>query len=448
MIEYLTMTPAPSEPKHSTLHAPLAVYSEAELQALYEEILASGALGRSKVYGQLLSFLLQAARENRQPKEVEIAIDVLGRSTDFDVGKDSVVRVYIHQLRKRLKTFYDRHRPDTQMQLVIPKGQYTIAVEKMQTTPSLPAHRPEPQASSSSLYRWRTHLLIGLLAIALFINAALLGINRDRSDTSTIDGLDQHPMWRSVLEDDMPILLVMGDYYIFGELDQFGRIERMVREFDINSRDDLTQLFMEDSSAAARYRDLDMTYMPEGSAYALTQIAPVLHAADKRMNVTMMSRLSTADLRSNHIIYIGYISALDKLNNLFFAASGLQLGRSYDELFNRGTQEFYSSDAGLPEQGQSFRDIGLLATFPAANNNQFILITGTRDAGVMHSAQVAGNPNLLQQLDESLSLQQDRPFASMEGLYEVFGLDRMNFDANLIYSNELDPARIWRRQEQ
>jgi len=78
-----------------------------------------------------------------------------------------------------------------------------------------------------------------------------------------------------------------------------------------------------------------------------------------------MSDLTTSDLRSNHIIYIGYISALDKLIDLAFAASGLKIGRSYDELLNLDTGRYYTSDAGLPEAGQQFRDYGFFATFPA-----------------------------------------------------------------------------------
>lgn len=431
----------------SALRTPLSVYSELELQAQRDAIVGSGALGRSRVYEQLLDHLLQAAREGRQPKEVELAIDVLGRGSDFDVGKDSVVRVYMHQLRKRLHSYYEQYAPNAESKLVIPKGQYTIAVQQNRVTAS-----PETAPAALAPGSWKSArmarpaaVLAAILIAALLLNALLL-LNDSRDPPDTTEILADHPMWQPMFDDDLPVLMVMGDYYIFGELDEFGRVERMVREFDINSRDDLTERFMRDSDSIERYRDLDMTYMPEGSAYALTHIAPLLRATGKRMRVTMMSRLSTADLRNNHIIYIGYISALDKLNNLYFAASGLQLGRSYDELYDRRSQRFYTSDAGLPDQGQAFRDIGLLATFPAANRNQFVLITGTRDAGVMHSAQVATDPALLRELDDHLHPRED--FASLEALYEVFGLDRMNFDANLLYSETLDPARIWRRQQQ
>jgi hypothetical protein len=241
---------------------------------------------------------------------------------------------------------------------------------------------------------------------------------------------------------------VMGDFYIFGELDEQGRVNRMVRDFSINSRDDLGDLFMRDNQARERFLDLDMTYMPEGSAYALARVVPVLERSGKRAQITMMSRLSTADLRSNHIIYIGYISALDKLSNLYFSASALQVGRSFDELYNRHSREHYISDAGLPGQGQAFRDIALTATFPAANGNQFLLISGARDAGLTQSAQVLTDTALLGALEDTLrgDASQQRS-DSFEAVYEVYGLDRMHFDANLRFVRELDPTRIWPRLE-
>src|SRR5690606_39106559 len=154
-------------------------------------------------------------------------------------------------------------------------------------------------------------------------------------------------------------------------------------------------------------------------------------AMNKRVNVTMMSRLSTADLRNNHIIYIGYVSAMSKLNNLYFSASGLMPGRSFDEIYEKATGVYHTSNAGLPEQGQQFRDLALLASWPASNGNQFMLLAGTRDAGLMHSAMVAGSGRRLQEL----SLNASFSLTSFEALFEVYGIDRMNFDASLLYQN-------------
>jgi hypothetical protein len=413
------------------------VFSPAELQNLAQKIEASGALGRSKIYVALLEYLLNAATTGKSPKEIEIALDVLGRNSSFDVTRDSVVRVYIHQLRKRLDEYYLKHDSSAPYRIVIPKGQYTIAVMPV-TDPATAA--PEGLRFKDAL-TWRTGLLASFIVLLAANLISLL--SRAPSIESPVAQLAQHQMWSAVLDDDIPVLLVMGDYYIFGELDESGRIDRMVRDFNINSPQDLNSLFMSEPDLSNKYMNLDLNYMPEGSAHALASIMPILQWGGKTVNVTMMSKLSTTDLRSHHIIYIGYISAFDKLARLIFASSGLQTGRTYDELYNRGSGEIYSSDAALPTRNQPFRDYGLISTFPAPTGNQFIVIAGTRDAGLMHTAQIALDKAQLDAIEYSLQLPYSQSSASFEALYEVFGFDRTNFDANLIYSRALDPRRIW-----
>ena len=245
------------------------------------------------------------------------------------------------------------------------------------------------------------------------------------------------------LGDEQSILLVLGDYYIFGELNANGNIARMVREFNINSRNDLEELQFTDFERAENYLDLDLSYMPEGSAFALARIVPILEESGKSVNITMMSDLTTADIRESHIVYIGYISALEKLTDMTFAGSGLQIGRSYDELLNTKTEEYYTSDAGLPEEGEPFKDYGMFSTFPASTNTQVVLISGMRDAGMMHTAQALSDSDALDDLIVSIDNDTDEALASFEALFEVFGVDRVNFDANLVYAGLLDANQIW-----
>ena len=157
----------------------------------------------------------------------------------------------------------------------------------------------------------------------------------------------------------------------------------------------------------------------------------------------MMSDLTTSDIRDNHVVYIGYISGLEKLTDIAFSGSGLRVGRSFDELLNAQTQEYYTSDAGLPEEGQPFKDYGMFSTFPVSSETQVVLISGMRDAGLMHTAQALSNSDALDDLVVSIENDTDEALASFEALFEVLGMDRMNFDANLVYTNLLNADQIW-----
>lgn len=418
---------------------PDQVFTPQELAQLITHIKESGELGRSRIYSSLLDYLLQCSRENRTPKEIEIAMDALGKGADYDASRDSTVRVYIHQLRKKLDSYYETHAPDVRYRIIIPRGQYGIAAIDQQAASDTHAAQP---GDSHRFGTGRLGLGIGLVvALLLTLNLASLLWLRGEGTRTAPAAFAGSGVWQAILDDDLPIMLVMGDYYIFGELNEQGNIGRMVRDFTINSSDDLEDRHFSDWETTHNYQDLDLSYIPEGSAYALARIIPILSASGKRFHVAMMSDLTTVDLRENHIIYVGYISALDKLTTMVFAASHLQVGRSYDELLNVQTGRYFTSDAGLPEQGQRFRDYGLFTTFPASSENQILVISGMRDAGLMYTAQALSEPETLTELDRLTAT----GAASLEALFEVYGVDRMHFDGRLVYSDNPDPALKWRR---
>lgn len=409
-----------------------------ELNALCKRIIVSGILGRSKHYSALLEYIVKCSVAGKTPKEIELAVEVLNRGENFDASADSTVRVYVHQLRKKLDSYYKSYELDAAYRIVIPKGQYTIAAEKRKAHIFV-ASQDSVQGIAPNL---NTKLLVTAVVLLLVNLIYMISSNQDNSVQAS-QVIAEHPVWNSILQDDQPILLVVGDYYIFGELNANGNIARMVREFNVNSRNDLEDLQFTDFERAENYLDLDLSYMPEGSAFALARIVPILEESGKPVNITMMSDLTTADIRENHIVYIGYISALEKLTDMAFAGSGLQIGRSYDELLNTKTEEYYTSDAGLPEEGEPFKDYGMFSTFRASTDTQVVLISGMRDAGLMHTAQALSDSAALDDLIVSIDNDTDEALASFEALFEVFGVDRLNFDANIVYAELLDASQIW-----
>jgi len=412
------------------------VFSAADLRALCIRIVASGVLGRSKHYLAMLEYLVECSVANKTPKEIELATEVLGKPAEFDVSTDSSVRVYVHQLRKKLAAYYEDNELDSTYQLAIPKGKYSLA--------AVPRAVIAESGLASVLGLNFNSALLGLAVLLLGANLVYMFSEEGGPSSPPSQIAATHPVWKTVLNDDQPILLVMGDYYIFGELNANGNIARMVREFNVNSSSDLEDLQFSDIQRTENYLDLDLSYMPEGSAFALAKIVPILQNSGKTVNITMMSDLTSADIRSNHIVYIGYISALEKLTTMAFAGSGLRLGRSYDELLNSRTEEYYTSDAGLPEEGEPFRDYGMFSTFPASIDTQVVLITGMRDAGLMHTAQALSDASSMDDLVVAIDSDTDEAVASFEALYEVYGVDRLNFTANLVYTNLLDITQIWR----
>jgi len=141
-------------------------FNSEDLQALTDRIINSGVLGRSKTYGAILRYLVECSIAGKTPKEAAIAVDVLGRDAEFDVSRDSIVRVHIYHLRNKINQYYARYGKQEKYRLNIPKGQYII-------TTSLNEEAEEPARGMTGKPLGRqsvTPLLAALASILLLLN--------------------------------------------------------------------------------------------------------------------------------------------------------------------------------------------------------------------------------------------------------------------------------------
>jgi len=412
-----------------------------------QRILASGVLGRSRFYVALLEYLVACGEREHTPKEIEIAAEVFNRGEEFDPSQDSMVRVYAHNLRQKLQQFYAEQGRDQPQQITIPKGEYRIALLTVQAPEAaIPAVVP---ASVAGARTGAARRRLPLAFAAVLVVGLAAGVYLDRLWSAAHDpaaesyrALAASPLWSAIADDDLPVTMVVGDYYIFGERDRYGNVTRMVREFEINSSRDLDDRFMLDPDSADIYVDLELTYLPTSTAFALRDLFGVLLAAGKQIRVVPSSKLDTAAIRSSHVVYVGYLSAMGMLGDFVFSGSDLMLGETYDELVLRGTGERFVSEAGLPTGLGSYRDYGLFATLAGPAGNQLVFVAGMRDEGLMQTAEAASSPSMLAANVAAITGEDGSVPPAFELLYEVAGLDRTNLDAMIVHAAPLTQSRI------
>jgi hypothetical protein len=283
-------------------------------------------------------------------------------------------------------------------------------------------------------------LVAGGIAIGMALESR---VEPTTSTLSNNDAIAASPFWKPLFDDDLPLLVVVGDYFILGELDAQGNVQRLVREFSINSSHDLDELFMYEPDLMQKYMDLDLTYLPRSAAAAMRSVLRVLYTSPKPVRTVSMSELNVADFKTNHVIYIGYVSGLDKLQHFVFASSELAVGETFDELVLEATDKIFASGAGLPSYGRNYRDYGLFSTFPGPSDNQFIVIAGTRDAGLMQTAQFVTEPASLAAAEREAETRDFAATGAVEILLEVTGFDRTSLNAMIVHSAGLDYHTIW-----
>ena len=412
-----------------------------QLAARADRIRASGLLGRSGQLSRLFDYLVECSVLGKSPKEIDIAVEALGRGAEFDVTQDAVVRVYVHKLRRRLEEFYNGSGSGETQRIAIARGEYRLSLESNQAAAEKP---PASEAAipvvrpAGAVRNW----VIAALMVSVALNLALFAFGhfwRSPAEAS-LARVRADPIWAPLLADDLPIVVVVGDYYIFGETDESMNVTRMIREFSINSHRELEEYTQDHPEVADRYMDLGLTYLPTSVAPALRELMPVLAPAGKRLRVVLASEMTPDLLTRADIVYVGYLSALGMLRHVVFSGSQFAIGDTYDELIDRKSGHHYVSQSSSLWRGDpSYRDYGYFATFAGANGNHVVVVAGTRDVALANTAEAAAHPQSLQALATAANGHRD-----FEALYEVYGMEGTNVASKLLTTVPLNTAALWR----
>lgn len=386
-------------------------------EAQVVRVRASGILDRSHGLARLFDYLADPARQGRPLREAEVAQDVFGR--DLDLAGDASVRVYVHRLRRKLDDFYGKAGAGEPHRLAIPVGDYRLAVTQVSAVAGPASAVPRP--------RW----VGALIAAAGLLVAANLGgwwvVARETAPTRDLARIAATPLWADIGRD-RPVLVVVGDYYIFGDTDYGHEPKRMVRAFEINSPTDLDAWLMDNPQLQGRYIDLDTYYTPVGATLALREIMPLVRQAAggiDRVRLITASHLTPDLMKTNDIVYVGYLSALRVLQAPVFERSRFAIGATFDELVDRKTGKTFVSGAGTASSDRANRDYGYLAAFEGPSGARVLIVAGNRDIGVMQIAEIAADRKMLATLKPVAG-------APFEVLYEVEGVGRTNLSATRV----------------
>lgn len=125
---------------------------EAEILAHVEALLSNRRFAAAERNGRFLRYVVEQTLEGKadEIKETVIAMEVYGRSGDYDPKSDSIVRVEATRLRQKLRTYYENEGQSQAIRIHLPTGTYVpqferVAVAEIESDPS---ETPEPQAAS------------------------------------------------------------------------------------------------------------------------------------------------------------------------------------------------------------------------------------------------------------------------------------------------------------
>lgn len=405
-----------------------------QLEIHAARIRSSGILARSTHLHSLFEYLYQCCLTNKTPKELEIAIEGLGREESFDVTQDALVRVYMHKLRRKLDEFYSDEGKTFPQRLQLPKGEYRFVLQPQSSEPvepnNIPANLVQPKRRISNPFS--NGMISALTLVLIMINASLIyfwpaSTNLAQARSSTL--------WQPFIAGDKPTLLVVGDYYIFAESDSNTNVNRLVRDFDINSPIDLASYLQLYPEQAEHKFDVGLSYLPTSAAQVVNKISPIVFDPQHPVQMVVASRLTAEQLRNSNIIYIGHISGLGSLYDQVFTRSHFAVGDGgFDELLDKETGTRYINTRGIPGAPiNSQQHYAYLSRFKGPANNYFIIIAGLRDAGLVELGNIISDISALRHLEN------ENPSPYFEAIFQANAVGQNIGMAQLISIKPLSP---------
>ncbi len=343
-------------------------------QKILNRILSSEQFSSSDFDKELLSWLVQSALDSRKVKETTIAIEVFGKSHDFDPSSDSIVRSHIYSLRKKLDVYYLTDGKSDKFRLSIPKGHYKAEFIKQQQK----LNTSQTFNVKTSLCYISLILLIGTTTGLFYTLHKYLEFKNHLENHTSIDS--DNDLIKPFLKSSKPLILTYGDYFGFYEKLDSHPGNKRVRISTVNTEADLQVYLKKNPDAQLKATDIRTRFIGNTSIEIVSNILTYYKLLKPDFQYKPTSLLQDDDFQNNNILYIGPLKSVDPLEPfiepLNYKTNLVDYILIHKEDPNQQLERILTEDFES-ENIQFERDYGIIARLPMTGTNNTLLLLST-----------------------------------------------------------------------
>ncbi|GAA4235553.1 hypothetical protein GCM10022291_17770 [Postechiella marina] len=379
--------------------------------SIVDGIIASKSFGRSDTYANMLKYLVTCSLEANIPKETTIASEIFGKER-FDPSQSTLIRVYIYNLRKKLKKYYENEGINDEVFLEIPKGSYEVKFTKK-----------VKEKKAIGLKKWHILLLLSFVIIpTIFINYKPNKI----SNTA---------LWTNILKNDKSTMLVLGDLFIYNEKDSIKGGLKTIREPEINSIEEFETLVLPKHNKPTDVEPLTYAFLIRNSVTWVKDLSKVFFQVDKDFIIRTMSRFNPKELSDNNLIVVGMLKTLGIFKD-YLGNEGFTLNKSELKYTDEKTNQTYKyTPKGNADEYHT--DYAVILKVKGPNNNNIILFGGIWDTGASQSLKHFTDLKLAKDLENTMLEKFGKIPENYKILFEVSGVDRMELNSKILHLEEI-----------
>lgn len=395
-----------------------------KIQKYLNKILKSNEFSDSEKYQELLEYLVKRTLCGDIPKEVTIANDVFDKPIDIYKKHGSQVRVYVHNLRMNLDSYYQHEGRNDKILLEIPKGHYKVNFEKRKTGNQFT----------------KKNIIIALNIIALIIlflvDFFLIKHYKNQFPESK---LTASPVWKDLLTSKEPVMVVIGDYYLYKAENVFG-IDRhlYIRDFNINSDTDFVKNVSNFEIDNEIVRKSNHTLLGKYAPWSIYNITKLFNYNNKEFELKLSSNLQWQDINKYNIIFIGTFKSLGIVNELISDLNfSYQVHPNRLNYFDPKTDSVFTYITTSSSIHSAYEnDYSVVAKLPASEQTSIIIFGSTRDIGCIAMVDYLTNHSTLTSFSKKYGLSVPKN-SYFESVFKIQGFERNVNDIGVLHFNKI-----------
>lgn len=391
-----------------------------EWRELLHRVAAAPRFQKSKRLRELLLYLGEHSLHDPAYtlREQEIGVDVFGRSADYDTSHDTLVRVQVSQLRKKLQEHFNEEGRDETLIIEIPKGNY-VPVFRPRVDALLetaPAHAPYLPPQTARPQPRRTFLM-GIAAGMAAMGLAwwLLGSAGQAAGRPGVNDL-----WRQLFGNGQATYAVLADVNLLIFENLIGR-SVPVSEYETHEFDRLAELYVpEPAQRALAHEVVNRVTTSVSDVLAARDFGVLAAAQHLPLNLLSARDSSSSLVSSQNTILLGSLRS-NPWVSLFESQMNFQT--DYQEtpaavrFVNRSPMAGEQADYPAEWRRTGYCRVAFLPN-PKRTGN-VLVISGTDVISTEAGARFVTSEESIRQLRQKLGLRQGEAFPHFEVLLKT-----------------------------
>jgi hypothetical protein len=372
------------------------------------KIITSQCFSKSVVLKELLKFLVEKSIRGEVPKEVEITYEVFGKSKGAE--KEKNIRIYVYNLRKKLKEYYNKEGQNDLVLFSIPKGGYQVEIKSNQKLII------RSKIAKFSPYILGAAILLFILSISMF--------HQDKRSK-----IAKSFIWNDIYESEYPLLIVLGDHYFVNQKNVFGSMSS-TRFTNINSNDDFDRMLQNYPEIEKDVLKTEQTYINKQGPFGMYKLMTFMAGGGLDINMRYSSELHWEHMKNTNTIYIGSYKSQHILKQIFE-----EIGIQFD--FSGSMVHYTTSDSTFTfnPYSEEFlnKEFASLVHFETEDGRIVLALMCNTDVGNIATIKHLSSPENLKTLKSRVKEFNSNNF---KAIFEVRGQQTIDFKINL---KRIDP---------